>query len=228
MFTRLYELGARALFRILLRPEPPLPLDAAKLAAFDSLALSILAGGNQPISYALPYPKHEFTRYLIRRHPVLLHGTPHLDVTELAPRAQIDHSGARRNSVFATDDGVWPFFFATLHRDRFAGPISLRNAAMVVGEGASQRRYYLFSVNRELRDARPFRAGAIYVLPRETFQRTDTRTVHFPEWASDVPVRPLARIDVKPDDFPFHNRIAAHRRGELFPFTRLLYHWRSR
>ena len=203
-------------------------VDAEKFGAFEALAAQVMSGGGKAVAYDLPYPKHEFMHYLVTQHETLLHGTPRLDLTEFVPRQQTDYSGAPRTSVFATDDRVWPFFFATLHRDRYEGPVSLRNAAMVVGEGGGSRRYYLFSVNRELRDANPFGPGAIYILPRSSFHPTDTRTVRFPEWASDTPVTPLARLDVQPEDFPFHGRVAAHRRGEAFPLTWLLYRWRTR
>jgi hypothetical protein len=228
MRSTLIQTGARLLFQLLLRRAPPIDADPAKFEAFARLATQVMSAGGGVVAYDLPYPKHEFMYYLVTSHEALLHGTPRLDVVEFAPGQQTDYRGEPRAAVFATGDHVWPFFFATLNRDRFSGPLSLRNAAMVVGEGARQRRYYLFSVNRELRDASPFGPGAIYILPRETFQRTDNRTVHFPEWVSDVPVTPLARLDVSPEDFPFHDRIATHPRGEFFPLTWLLYRWRSR
>jgi hypothetical protein len=187
-----------------------------------------MEGRGEAITYTLPYPKHEFLYYLATQHEILLHGTPRLDVDVFLPRQQTDYRGQPRAAVFATDDRVWPFFFASLHREAAEGPVSLRNAAMVVGEGLRQGRYYLFSVNREFLSPGTFGQGAIYILPRKTFVRTDTRPVYFPEWISEQPVRPLARLDVDPADFPLAGRIAAHRRGEWFPATWLLYRWRTR
>lgn len=48
--------------------------------------------------------------------------------------------------------------------------------------------------------ARPFIPATIYVLPRDTFAMDG-------EWTSIVPVRPLARVAVAPDDFPLLERL---------------------
>lgn len=220
--------GARLLFRLLLRPEPRLTLDAEKRAAFEAMAATVMTGRGATLDWNLPYAKHEFTRYLVQKHPVLLHGTPRRDLGALEPAEQTLFDGSRATAVFATDDGTWPLFFATLDRARYGGLHSLRNAAMVVGHPPRERRYYLFSMNRELRDAGVSCDGVILVVPRETFRPTGSGAVRFPEWISDVPVEPLARLEVAPGDFPFHDLVSAHRLGEWFPFTWLLYRWRTR
>ncbi len=213
---------------MLLRGEPRLALDAAKRAAFDAKAADVLAAGGSNIPWDLPWPVHEFTRYLVQRYPVLLHGTPRAGVECLEPAPQTLFDGRRVTAVFATDDGTWPLFFATLDRSKHEGPYSLRNAAMVVERPGSERRYYLFSMDRGLRASGVFGPGVVLVLPREPFAPAGSGVVRWPEWVSERPVRPLARIEVGPHDFPFAGRIAVHRPGEWFPLTWLLYRWRTR
>ncbi len=228
MREALTAVAARLLFGILLRREPPLAVDATKRAAFASAAAAVLTGEGGTLAWDLPYPKHEFTRYLAAHHPVLLHGTPRTGVERLEPAEQTLFDGSRATAVFATDDGIWPIFFATIDRARHRGSYSLRNAAMVVGRGAKERRYYLFSMDRDLRDADVRCQGEVLVLPRATFRQTGSGGVRFPEWVSDSAVMPLGRLAVGPEDFPFSGQISAHRLGEWFPLTWLLYRWRTR
>lgn len=225
MWARIYAFGARQLFRVLLLPEPRLELTPAKQAAFEDFAARLLAGGGETIPWALPHPKHEFTRWLTTNHRVLLHGSPR-ELDALEPAQQTDFSGVPVTAVFATDDGIWPLFFATLDRSRAPERWSLRNAAMVTGEG--KPRYYMFSADRATRDAAPFGPGFVHIVPRETFRPTSSSAVHFPEWVSHEPVKPLARIALEVGDFPFRERVGAHRMGEFFPLTWLLYRWRTR
>lgn len=228
MREALTAFAARLLFGLLLRREPPLRLDAAKRAAFASAAAAVLGREGGTLTWDLPYPKHEFTRYLVTHHPVLLHGTPRTGVERIEPADQTLFDGARATAVFATDDGIWPIFFATIDRAGSGGPYSLRNAATVVGRGAKERRYYLFSMDRKLRDANLFCAGEVLVLPRETFRQAGSGAVRVPEWVSEGAVKPLGRLGVAPEDFPFSGQISAHGLGEFFPLTWLLYRWRTR
>ncbi len=52
--------------------------------------------------------------------------------------------------------------------------------------------------------------GWIYLLPGDTFEPSDTAD----EWISRQPVEPLARLPVRPSDFPFLAAIAGHRDDE--------------
>jgi hypothetical protein len=76
---------------------------------------------------------------------------------------------------------------------------------------------YQFSVHHEILPKRPFTRGALYVLPRESFRRLRL----WPggpvsnEWASETSVRPLARLLVEPEDFPFLDEVGGHDDGPL-------------
>lgn len=66
-----------------------------------------------------------------------------------------------------------------------------------------------------------FGDGWLYVLPRHSF-RPEPRwwgVLDYGQWASPTPVRPLARIPVTADDFPFIHRVLTHRLEEKLPTT---------
>lgn len=189
---------------------PPLLLDRTREEAFaDLFAAQAASGGGGEIPYELPYPKHAFLRYAVAQHEVLLHGSNRADIAVLEPRQQTDYSGRPTTAIFASGDGIWPLFFAVLDHARFRG--SLRNGCFVVGRpGQPERRFYFFSVTAAMLAQGCWTNGSIYLLPRATFARTDNGRVRFDEWASPEPVRPLGRLAVAPEDFPFLHQVAGH------------------
>lgn len=207
---------------------PQLLLDGPKQEAFAALyAAQVAPGGGGEIAYTLPYPKHEFLRYAVTHNEVLLHGTNRADIAALEPRPQTDYSGRPTSAVFASGDGIWPFFFAVLDHARFRG--SLRNGCFVVGRpGALERRFYFFSVSAAMLAQGCWTGGNIYLLPRTTFARTDVGRVRFDEWASPELVRPLARLAVAPEDFPFLHQVTGHESKEPIFVSWLRYKARIR
>jgi hypothetical protein len=161
------------------------------------------AAGAAEVEYDAAPPKHAFFRYLLEHRPVLLHGTGDPGIELFEPRRQTDYDNDWTDAVFATDDPIWPLFFASVNR-----PVarSLINAC--------SRRYgeshYYFSIGTDPRSPDAWRAGWIYVLPRETFRLHPSG----PEWLSPVSVRPLARFHVEPADFPFLAEVTQHTLGE--------------
>src|SRR5437899_6938263 len=73
------------------------------------------------------------------------------------------------DAVFATSDGIWPLFFATLDRSR-AG--SLWNGCYHVRRGRVIRRYYFFFTEADPQNEGVWRNGTIYVVPSNAFART--------------------------------------------------------
>jgi hypothetical protein len=194
-------------------------LDKEKSAAFENLRNQFQG---EALEYGCPYPKHEFLRWLTMRKPVLLHGSNRADIDTLFPRPQGDYANQPRNSVFASSDGIWPIFFATVDHANYRG--SFRNACFVVGhEKSIEKRFYFFSLNEAFRDAFPWKDGMIYVLPRKTFSRTCSGLARFDEWASDEAVKPLAKIPVTPQDFPFLENVTWHSETESIYKTWLLF-----
>ncbi len=207
---------------------PELKLDEVKIRAFEQAFRSaVRIGGGGVIDYNCDYPKADFLRYLVSHKGVLLHGSNSLDIDTLLPRKQLDFNGRPMIAVFASGDGVWPIFFAILDHGRYRG--SMRNGCFVTGDGKGpDRRFYFFSVNREMLQQHPWTDGMIYVLPRTPFCQTSRGAVRFDEWASEEPVQALARLPVSPADFPFLSNVADHDEKESIYVSWLRYKRRQR
>jgi len=179
---------------------PPADVDEP---AFERLTAAVDDADGSTVAYDAAAPKHAFFRHLVAQRPVLLHGTGDAEIERFEPRRQTDYDDEWTDAVFATDDAIWPIFFAVVNR-----PVarSLINAC--------SRRYgeshYYFSIGADPKDAGTWRDGWIYVLPRETFNLHPSG----PEWLSPVAVRPLARFRVEPRDFPFLGDVVQHTLGE--------------
>jgi hypothetical protein len=102
--------------------------------------------------------------------------------------------------VFASDDAIWPIYFATA--DRTNEPRGLINWCEHTRRGSR----YLFA----LEGTPSWIDGTVYALPRATFEATPSSR----ELVSFVAVRPRLRVPVTPDDFPLRDRTIGFRRGE--------------
>ena len=198
-------------------PRPPATPDAAMEAAFQALyAAQIAPGDGGLIAYSLSAPRWQFLCWLADTQAVLLHGSGNGGIMEFEPRKSddIDEFGNRR-AVYAASDGLWPIYFAIIDRERYW--VSLSNGCFRVVEdaGGLSEPFYFFSINQEALDQRPWRPGFVYILPRASFEqqaplRSDGLVAHVAQWASLLPVRPLAQVAVGPEDFPFLDQIRGH------------------
>jgi hypothetical protein len=178
------------------------PAVAPHAEAFDELLARTPEGG--ALQYDLPQPKWWFLHHLLARGFVL-HGSNEPAIDEFETRPNFDaHNERHVDAVFASDDAIWPLFFAVVHR-----PVvrSLINWCEHPGNGTSR---YVFSIGSNPRDDESWTTGTIYVLPTATF----TLTPESRELTSFVPVRPRARLTVEPDDFPFRSKTRGHQRGD--------------
>lgn len=154
------------------------------------------------IAYDLPAPKWHFLHWAIEQG-LLLHGTNVLGLESLAIRAQGDAFGAPTEGLFASDDAIWPMYFATVRRDALR--YGYINWALRV-RGSSR---YVFSIGADPRDETSWTTGAIYLLPGASFVRTgQTRELISPD-----PPAPRAWLRVEPDDFPFRAQTVEHGAG---------------
>lgn len=193
-------LGARLLQ---LREGPAALVDPAMREAFEGLWAS--AGEGQAIEYHLPYPKHQFLRYLVENHEVILHGTNRPDLTRLEPRRQTTFLGRQVEAVFATPDEIWCLFYAVVNGRGFQG--SKWNICLRVSLRGRVRKFYCFSLSRPmLARSDAFCTGYVYILPRATFQQGEIAD----EWTSSEAVTPLAKLAVAPEEFPFLTAIEGH------------------
>ena len=202
-------------------PRPPLAPDAEAAGAFDALFDSACRAGGE-IAYTLPWPRWQFICHIADTREVILHGSQNLEITTFEPRKSSDaHPFGDRKAVFGASDGLWPIYYAIL--DRATHPMSLCNAAFRLGQadGSLGTPHYFFSISRKALAARPYAPGAVYFLPRTTFEpmppvEVNGNAVQVAQWASLEPAEPMARIRVGPEDFPFLAEIRGHDDDTLF------------
>lgn len=205
---------------------PPLQLDATKEAAFASLLGEILAGELDWIDDRLDYPKHEFIQYVMAQDVVLFHSSNRDDIDIFEPvRKSVelrDETGrGNQQGIYATHDGLWSMFFGVVNRAQLQG--SIRNGVSHFHNRAGDElAVYTFSINQHQLADRPYCDGAIYFFPRDRF----TRLMMFGdiasnEWVCREQLRPLARLRLSPDDFPFLEQIAGHDDGPLLRLNEL-------
>jgi hypothetical protein len=177
------------------------PLTQTERELFDAQLLATPDGCE--VAYDLPYPKWWFLHRLVHRGFVL-HGSNERDIAEFRTVPNFDaHNERRVDAVFATDDAIWPLYFAVVNR-----PVARSYINWCEHPGNDTSRY-LFSIGSDPRVAESWTTGTVYILPNDTFEPTPGSR----ELTSLVPVRPRARLTVEPDDFPFRTRTRGHRRG---------------
>jgi hypothetical protein len=169
----------------------------------------------EELAYDLSAPKWMFLCYLCETKNIVLHGSANCSILEFEPRQSNDvHEFGNRRAVYAASDGIWPLYFAVVDRDRVASLVNscfrIRNEA-----GNEDEYYYYFSVDRDALPHHPWRNGMIYILPRDTFEQQEPMErlglrVEPMQWASSVSVKPLAKLAVTPEDFPFLHQVEGH------------------
>jgi hypothetical protein len=99
-------------------------------------------------------------------------------------------------------------FFAILDRTHY--PMATSNACIRLVDEAGQvsEPRYVFSISHSALRQQPWRKGMVYLLPGDTFViqpslRFGPYEVRVPQLASLVPVKPLAQLEIIPEDFPF-------------------------
>jgi hypothetical protein len=196
---------------------PMLQLDGPTIASYEAhWAQLTTTPDTAALAYSLPSPRWQFLCYLADHKPVVLHGSGKSDILAFEPRQAVDALDfGNRAAVYAASDGIWPLYYAILDRDQF--PMSLTNACIRVVSplGESSEPLYFFSISQTALVHRPWRTGTVYILPRTTFEPQQPipfgdSAIHVLQWASPVPVTPLAKLHVTPADFPFLDQIRGH------------------
>ncbi len=189
--------------------------DAARDVAFEALYEQAVRGGNGArIEYRLAYPRHQFLSYLEEEKGLLFHGSNEREILEFEPRGHTLGPTQQQSelAVSACADGLWAIAFAILDRSRYRG--SFHNGVIPLPSTRGEVRLYHFSIGQEFLSADPpiFGDGAVYVLAPETFERVTQGPVgpNSLEFQSAKPVRPLARLDVRPSDFPLLSKFRGH------------------
>jgi hypothetical protein len=175
---------------------PPLVADPARRAALDELIAAAHGGDGTIDAATCSFPAYELLTHLALEHGLLLHGSNDVSLSVLEPRPAHDF-GTELPAVVATDDGIWPLFYAVVDRQRVDGVFT---ACLHVGRPPRLRRLYLFATGGDP----SWTQGAVYALPRGGFRREWGR-----EWVSVEPVAPLLRVLVAPADFPLRDDVLA-------------------
>lgn len=203
-------------------PAPLMDLNDAKVRDFERIWRDALVRGGE-IAYDSPHPKYEFLCWLGETQDVVLHGSNEMDIAEFKPARRGFDANPHGNhrAIYATNDGIWPIFFAVLDKATYRG--SMRNGVWYEGADGKgvdfdaahlppgARKLYQFSLNADELPRRPWREAMIYILPRATFgQLRDRDGILIAEWASREPVTPIAKLRVAPHDFPYVDRVVGH------------------
>lgn len=195
---------------------PSEDFDERTQLAFDEMLKTALSIGGYPtIPVPLPWPKWQFLCYVADHHDLALHGSGDPNIALFEPRQSSDvNDFGNQKAVYAASDGLWAMFFAIVDRARV---MSITNACIRLEEdtGAVHGPLYQFSVSQSALASQPWRTGTVYLLPRKTFTTQPSMAlgsskVHIAQLASRVPVQPLAKLTVTPEDFPFLLQIRGH------------------
>ena len=208
---------------------PDYDFNGASRAAFDSLLDGALArGAAEPLEYTLDAPKWAFLCYAAEERGLAMHGSFDPNIAEFEPRQASDlrEFGAQK-AVYAAADGIWAMYFAIV--DRRHDSMTLMNACIHVEmpDGTVTPPLYFFSVPKHLLALYPYTEGIVYLLPKQTFVSDQPipfgpARVHPAQLASPVPVKPLAKLKIAPDDFPFLAQMLAHENDRIQEYTQAL------
>lgn len=202
--------GCLRLARLPSLPPPSIAPEAE--AEFATAADALLAG--QPAG--LPEPRLDFLRWLAANRPVVFHGSPRGDLTELSTERQSRDATkwGNQRAVYASTDPVWAIYFACLRRD--GGWTGTRNGSMGQAGGPLYPRRYFFLHNRGSASPDRFGPGSLYLLPPDSFVADEplAGVIDTAHLVSHTRVRPLARVDITPEDFPFRDCVRYYRDGE--------------
>jgi hypothetical protein len=199
-----------------LLPEPPRDHSADTLAAFERIWRQAADTPGCELAYELDVPRWQFLAWLVDNHPIVLHGSPLQDLTVVEPRQANDvRDFSAQAAIYAATDGIWVIFFAILNRPEI--PMSIFNSAVRIrppGQVFSPP-FYFFSVSRGAYERGPYCPGMVYILSREGFVQDPMNDfggieISVPQWAGHHPARPLARLRVTPQDFPFLEHVRWH------------------
>jgi hypothetical protein len=193
---------------------PDAVLDDRKIQAFNSMIISAIDCRPAPmIEYTCEFPKHEFLNYLVERRNLLLHGSNARNIELLKPiRKSWDiRQCGNVSGVYATSDGIWAIFYAIISRENDLGSF-INGGFRMKGADSVDRKFYHFAMDIRLVNKQPWKGGAVYLLPRESFVRLqDPSGYALDEWASVQPVAPLAWLPVSPQDFPLLDKVCWRR-----------------
>lgn len=225
MVRRRPRRGARAALSAVLpeyleRAPHPVPADAA--AEFDEILRDVAeraAASPQPeppldLSDRTDRPLWQLLAHAAATGRFALHGSGSDDIVEFEPRQADDtHEFGNRKGVYAAADGLWPYYFAIVDRDRIESLINAAGFLLDPESGLESGPYYFFSIAGS--HPSPWRDGTVYLLPIDGFEREPPMDrggirVRSAQLFCPGAVRPVARVRVQPSGFPLLAAIRRH------------------
>ena len=158
------------------------------------------------VNYDLPYPKEDLLTYLVTNKEVVLHGSDKKDIEILEPKQANDRAKefGNKNGVYVVTDSVLPIFYAIQNREKISGLI----ISGVESDSDTKEKKYEFKMSKKVLDTKPWTNGMVYILDKNNFQQgVDDSGELIDEWVSEMPIKPLAKLEVQPEDFRFLNKI---------------------
>ena len=199
-------------------PKPTLRYDPGIQDELEHIFTHKIASASGEPLEDLPLPKWAFLDWLAAHKAVLLHGSGNPNIHTFRPRAPKDRSPddfSKQTAVFASDDPIWPIFYAVL--DRTNSSLVMLNGALRfrLPDGTFSQTHYFFSLTETMQRRHPWREGVVYILPKRSFSQQQPYQlggfeVFEPHWASPSPVHLLAKLRVTSEDFPFLDQVRAH------------------
>lgn len=145
-----------------------------------------------------------FLNYVIENKEIVVHGSNHSSINIFKPRKSTLFNGKPINAVFASSDGVWSLFFAVQNREGYVG--SIRNLCLSITTKKGIKRYYYFSINNK-EEPNCWTNGTIYFFWKSDFRQGGIKN----EWVSEKEIKPLAKLNVSPIDFPLLQKVMNHK-----------------
>lgn len=146
------------------------------------------------------FSKVEFLKFLADKGEFLFHGTNPTEIEELEPRQANCRAKNFGNlsAVYATTDPVLPIYHSVFNRKYFSG---LHSCGVTNNE-------YIFKIDGKFKDEKVWTDGCVYILDKSKFEQgTDDDGELIDEFASTEPVKPLAKMLVEPEDFPYLDEV---------------------
>ena len=109
-----------------------------------------------------------------------------------------------KNAVYCVTDPVLPIFYAIKDLSKINGVVE----SGVMSDLQTGELKYKFKIPKEALDAKPWKKGVVYIFDKKQFhpEKDDSGKLSG-EWTSEVPVRPIAKLEVGPEDFRFINEV---------------------
>lgn len=186
---------------------PGVLIDAAKKAYFDTL---LSQARSQPrvmdVEWNERFVRHEFIWYAVECCGLLARGANQADFEIFEPIDGKDCFDRPVKAVFASPDAAWPMFFALVDRQNPHLCCFWGDALWAQPDEGPPRKVYACAINREAFENSPYITGCVYLLPSENFHPvlSDQGRLTL-ESISETSVRPLARITITAQDFPFRD-----------------------